>query len=548
TKAGASVGVLLALRPAGLSTPPPPPPPGTDPPPATDPPPPAPGTDPPPNPDPPPPPFGGGDPVLVGAGDIGDCANPTGSRATAALLDRIPGTVFTLGDNVYVDGTAREFRDCYDPTWGRHRARTRFAVAGNHDYNTDGAAGHFGYFGAAAGDPDRGYYDATVGSWHVIVLNSNCEEIGGCGAGSPQEQWLRGVLAASRAKCTVALWHHPAFSSATVHRAFPTLRPFWQALYDHGADVVLVASDHVYERFALQTPAGDSDAVFGVRQFTVGTGGRSHQSFKAALPNSEVRNGATYGVLRLALHADSYDWQFVPEEGKSFTDQGTAACHDAPPSPAPEPGPIVPVGSSNNSAKASKALTLPRPAGSRAGHVMLASVVTSDDDPITTAPDGWAKVRSDVVPGTLRQTIYAKVAQEAEPPSYTWTLDEREQLAGGITTYAGVDPVTPVETQAGAINQSKGTAISAPPITTLSSGARVVHFAAVNAEGTLRAPPGLALRWLTAAPVGATTDVLAASSDGRHPEPAPTPSFTATATEPGGRVAAVLAPPPGGVP
>jgi hypothetical protein len=311
TKAGPTIGVLLALRPGDAGSPPPPPPP-------------------PPVPDPAPVPPGTGDPVLVGAGDIAYCSDNSGARATAALLDGIPGTVFTLGDNAYGDGTPEEYQNCYEPTWGRHRARTAFAVAGNHDYNTPGAAGHYGYFGAAAGDPARGYYDAMLGTWHVIVLNSNCDAIGGCGAGSPQEQWLRSVLATNPAPCTIALWHHPTFSSGTIHRSFPTWQPFWQALYDHGADLVLVASDHLYERFGFQNPAGDADAAFGLRQFTVGTGGRGHQSFKAPLPNSEVRNGSTYGVLALTLHPDSYDWRFVPEAGGSFTDQGTSACHGAP--------------------------------------------------------------------------------------------------------------------------------------------------------------------------------------------------------------------------
>ena len=267
--------------------------------------------------------------VMVGAGDIGTCTG-NGDAATARLLDRIGGTVFTLGDNTYVDGTAKEFANCYGRTWGRHKRRTAFAVAGNHDYNTPGASAYFRYFGDAAGDPAKGYYSRTLGAWQVVVLNSNCDEIGGCHAGSPQERWLRKVLDESNARCTVALWHHPAFSSGTRHRSDPVYRPFWKALYDHGADVVLVASDHVYERFGLQTPAGNADSRFGLRQFTVGTGGRSHQAFRSPLPHSEVRNGQTYGVLKLTLAPDHYDWRFVPEKGKKFTDSGTTACHGAP--------------------------------------------------------------------------------------------------------------------------------------------------------------------------------------------------------------------------
>ncbi len=270
------------------------------------------------------------DPVLVGAGDIADCASE-GDEATAALVETIPGTVFTVGDNVYLGGSAEEFANCYDPTWGRFKDRT-MPAPGNHEYQSDPlASGYYGYFGAAAGDPAKGYYDYTLGSWHVIVLNSVCWSPGGCDVGSPQEQWLRGVLAASRAKCTVAIMHHARFSSGAEHGSTPTVQPLWQALYDHGADLVLSGHDHVYERFGLQTPAGLTDPVFGIRQLTVGMGGRDHRRLATLVaPHSEVRDATTFGVVKLTLHRDSYDWQFVPEAGKSFTDQGTGACHDAP--------------------------------------------------------------------------------------------------------------------------------------------------------------------------------------------------------------------------
>ena len=516
TKPGGGIGALLALRP-GVPAPPPPPT------------------------SPSPPPVPDGDPVLVGAGDIAACADNTGARATAALLDRIGGTVFTLGDNTYINGTAAEFRDCYEPNWGRHKARTAITVAGNHDYNTPGASGYYGYYGAAAGNPDKGYYDRTVGDWQVIVLNSNCEEIGGCGAGSPQERWLRGVLAASEARCTLTMWHEPAFSSATQHRAFPAFQPFWQALHDYGADVVLVASDHVYERFALQDPSGDADTDFGLRQFTVGTGGRSHQAFRTPLPNSEVRNGGTYGVLKLTLHSDSYDWEFVPEAGKTFTDSGNTACHGAPPAADPDPGPVVRIGSSSNAASVATSLTLGRPEGTDAGHLMAASVVTSDGTAAVTAPDGWNVLRSDAVPGMLRQTIYTKVAGPSEPPSYTWGLSKTSQVAGGVTTYAGVDTAQPVDAHDVTLNSSAGTAVTAPSITTTTSGARLIHFTAVNAEGTLVAPNGMVQGWLAAAPISKTTDALAASFDATEPDAGSTGSRTATATEPGARIAVLLA-------
>ena len=281
-------------------------------------------------------PPAGSDPVLVGAGDIASCSS-SGDEATAALLDRIPGTVFTTGDNVYDSGTTSEFADCYDPSWGRHKSRTRPA-AGNHEYATAGASPYFAYFGASAGDPGKGYYSYNLGAWHLVVLNSNCGSVGGCGAGSPQEQWLRQDLAANPAVCTAALWHHPLFSSGE-HGGNTSVRPLWQALYDYRADVVLNGHDHTYERFAPQNPTGSLDLARGIREFVVGTGGKSHYPISSSKPNSEVSNDDTFGVLKLSLHPTGYDWQFIPEAGKSFTDAGSAGCGDATqPSPTPPSG------------------------------------------------------------------------------------------------------------------------------------------------------------------------------------------------------------------
>jgi hypothetical protein len=266
------------------------------------------------------------DPVLVGAGDIASCSS-TGDEATANLLDGIAGTVVTLGDNAYDNGTAAEYTNCYGPTWGRHLART-MPSAGNHEYNTLNATGYYGYFGASAGDPSKGYYSYDRGAWHIIVLNSNssCTTIS-CAAGSAQETWLRADLAAHANVCTLAYWHHPRFNSGASHGNNTAVAPFWDALYQYGADVILNGHEHVYERFAPQTPAAVADPATGIRQFTVGTGGRSHYTFGTIQPNSEVRNATTYGVLKLTLHATSYDWQFVPVTGATFTDSGTGACH-----------------------------------------------------------------------------------------------------------------------------------------------------------------------------------------------------------------------------
>jgi hypothetical protein len=263
----------------------------------------------------------GSDPVLVGAGDIAACGRLADER-TAALLDWIGGVVFTVGDNVYPEGTPEEFRDCYDTSWGRHKARTR-PTAGNHDYVFEGAPGYFGYFGGLAGDPAAGYYSYDLGAWHVVALNSNCAVVA-CEAGSPQEQWLRADLAAHPAACTVAYWHHLRFGALGPD---PAIEAFWQALYEHGADVVLNGHRHIYERSAPQTPAGEADPVNGIRQFVAGTGGRGPGGDAIPSVNAEVLDGRTFGVLKLTLHPTSYDWEFVPIAGATFTDSGSATCH-----------------------------------------------------------------------------------------------------------------------------------------------------------------------------------------------------------------------------
>ena len=266
------------------------------------------------------------DPVLVGAGDIASCDDLAGAEATAKLIDKIPGTVFAAGDLAYPDGSDENFAKCYDPTWGRFKDRTRPAP-GNHEYHSDGASGYAHYFGAAAGDPKKGYYSYDLGAWHVIVLNSECDQVGGCDAASRQGQWLRHDLSQHHAACTLAYFHKPLFSSGIAHGNDPTMKPLWQALYDAGADVVINGHDHHYERFAPQDPEGNAEAQRGIREFVVGTGGKStHRSVGAPRPNSEVRNADTFGVLKLNLHATGYDWQFIPEAGKNFTDSGSGKC------------------------------------------------------------------------------------------------------------------------------------------------------------------------------------------------------------------------------
>jgi hypothetical protein len=264
------------------------------------------------------------DHTLVAAGDIVDCNLP-GSEATAKLLDNIPGTVLPIGDLAYPDGSDANFK-CYDKTWGRHKKRTRPAP-GNHEYHTPGAAGYFKYFGSAAGSPGHAYYSFDLGNWHIISLDSQCSVIGGCQKGSPEEQWLSSDLKKHSGTCILAFWHVPLFSSGAEHGNGPQMKAFWDDLYAAGADVVLNGHDHDYERFAPQDPEGAADTAHGIREFVVGTGGKSQRAFRDPLPTTEVRSSSTFGVLKIDLHDQGYDWKFIPVEGGQFTDSGSGNCH-----------------------------------------------------------------------------------------------------------------------------------------------------------------------------------------------------------------------------
>ena len=279
-----------------------------------------------------------GDPVIAAAGDIAcdpadenfnggaGTANACRMKATSdLLLEMNLAAVLPLGDLQYGDGALPKFLQSYAVTWGRLKSITRPAP-GNHDYGVAKASGYFGYFGAAAGDPSKGYYSYNMGAWHLIALNSNCDEVGGCGAGSPQELWLKADLAAHPAACTLAYWHHPRFSSGP-HGSDRSYDAFWRDLYQAGADVVLIGHDHDYERFAPQDPAAAADAARGIRQFVVGTGGANHYTLEARQPNSEIFNVNAFGVLVLTLHPKGYDWKFVPLPGTTFSDSGRADCH-----------------------------------------------------------------------------------------------------------------------------------------------------------------------------------------------------------------------------
>jgi calcineurin-like phosphoesterase family protein len=278
----------------------------------------------------------GGAPVIAAAGDIacdpsnGDFAGGNGvagackQRSTADLLGSRPlAAVLALGDSQYENATASGYARSFDPSWGRFKSLIRPAV-GNHEYLSGGAGPYFDYFGAAAGPRSAGYYSYDIGDWHLVSLNSNCSKAGGCGAGSPQELWLRADLAAHPARCTLAYWHHPRFSSGP-HGSTSEMAPIWAVLVEGGADVVLSGHDHDYERFAPLDAGGKPDAK-GVREFVVGTGGRSHYGIRKPITGSEVHNDQTFGVLNLTLRPTGYDWRFVPIAGSSFGDAGSADC------------------------------------------------------------------------------------------------------------------------------------------------------------------------------------------------------------------------------
>jgi 3',5'-cyclic AMP phosphodiesterase CpdA len=268
--------------------------------------------------------------VVVAAGDIAVCRTE-GDEATAKLVEGIEGaTVLTLGDNAYPDGSAEDLEECYEPTWGQFKNRTK-PVPGNHEYHTEGASAYFDYFGKAAGDPDEGYYSYELGSWHIVALNSNCGEAEiRCSPSSTQVRWLEEDLAANADEeggCTLAYMHHPRFSSGEEHGSYETIEPMWEALYEAGAEVVLSGHEHNYERFAPQDPSGKADPERGIRQFVVGTGGgASDYPILEPLPNSEVQNDETYGVLKLTLRPKGYEWRYLSAEGGEFTDSGSARC------------------------------------------------------------------------------------------------------------------------------------------------------------------------------------------------------------------------------
>jgi len=267
--------------------------------------------------------------VLLAAGDIAECDHQ-GDEATANILARYPSaTIAALGDLAYQHGTPEEFSQCYGPSWGKFKGRTK-PTTGNHDEATKNAQGYWDFFGSRGGPYDRYYYSYDLGAWHVVVLNSDCWRVGGCDPADPQAEWLRRDLERHPALCTLAYWHRPPFSSGRYGAPKDTrrVRPLWRVLYGEGVDVLLTGHEHSYERFAPMNAEGQRNDARGVRLFVVGTGGGNLREFKYdPLPTTEVRQHDTWGVLKLDLKPTGYNWKFLPVAGGSFADSGSGACN-----------------------------------------------------------------------------------------------------------------------------------------------------------------------------------------------------------------------------
>lgn len=249
--------------------------------------------------------------------------------ASQVAVDQRPAAVLILGDLCHTP-SANCFDNYFRPSWGRLFSITH-PVTGNHEYLVAGAGYYFDYWNGVgnadgpAGNRSQGYYSYDLGAWHIIALNSQCSQAGGCNSGSAQYTWLQQDLQSHPNKCTLAYYHIPVFSSGG--RANNNMKQIYTLLYNNNVEVVLNGHDHIYERFAPQDPNGLADPARGIREFIAGTGGANHTSISSIQPNSEIRNTDTFGALKITLHPSSYTWQFVPVAGKTFTDSGTTSCH-----------------------------------------------------------------------------------------------------------------------------------------------------------------------------------------------------------------------------
>ncbi len=392
----------------------------------------------------------GPDPVFVGVGDIASCA-VTEDTLTGNIMQGIEGYVWTTGDNVYDNGLASEYANCYATTpWGSLNptpwggpsvfSRTR-PVPGNHDWgtgNTENLNGYFGYFGPNATDANgQSYYsyDIPGSNWHIVNLDSECQLVpGGCAAGSPQELWLKADLAANSTKNVIALWHKPRYSSGATN--YQALQALWDDLYAAGVDLALNGHDHIYERTAPMrsgaTPASPpvSDPQYGITLITAGTGGEGHHGLATPLPTSEVRTDQAFGILKLTLHATTFDWEFLPIDGETFTDSGTRAVHPAPPGP--------------NSAPVAAADAYVTPLNTQlnvAAPGVLVNDTDADTDPLTAVLD------TDVTHGSLTLNpdgsfTYSPTAGYTGPDSFTYHANDGAADSNIVTVSLSVGMAT----------------------------------------------------------------------------------------------------------
>ena len=455
--------------------------------------------------------FTTNDPVIIGSGDIAGCGSSDGDAETAAVLAANPDAlVYALGDLAYPNGQPSEYRDCYHPTWGAHKARTR-PTPGGHDLETvsGGPPAGTGYrdyfqqqleqFGPTATDLTKLYYSYDVGTWHVVMLNAGCYyETPGCDP-TAMEQWFRDDLDAHPATCTVAMWHDPRFSSGNIHGDQGFIQPLWSIAYEKGVDVVLNGHEHDYERFAPMDANGALDTKYGVRQFVVGTGGYYLYGLGTRKATSEVWDNSGYGVLKLTLRAGAYDWKFLPVAGKSFTDSGSRACHE--PRPKPTGGPQVRSSASASANQGVSTLSIPKPAGTQEGDLLLG--VVSHQGGSTrdmTPPTGWTAVpNADIYEGgNARIHAWWKVAGASEPSSYGFTVTGGTSWssAGGVMAITGANLMSPIETAGGlSTGSTTTTKLTAPALTTTKPNTLLVYGGAVNQPATFTPPQFYSEQW-----------------------------------------------------
>jgi hypothetical protein len=523
----------------------------------------------------------GADPVIAAAGDYGcDPLSPSYNnldgtanggecqqKATSNLLvDGNFSAVLALGDQHYC-GSLPEYQQAYDPTWGRVKSITH-PIPGNHEYLTSsgstptvgcdssnaGAAGYFNYFGSAAGTPGQGWYSFDVGTWHLIALNSNCSDVGGCIPTSPQGVWLAADLAAHANQCILAYWHIPLFSSGG--RAAQNGYWLWQQLYAAHADVVLDGHDHIYERFAQQDASGVADPN-GIREFIVGTGGANHTSIATVAANSEVRDTTTFGVLALTLHAGSYDWTFEPAVG-TFTDSGSASCHNAGSTPSPSSSPSASAsGSPAPTPSASPTVTPsapPNPSPSSGGSVTFTPVADSYVDASTpTATHGTlTSLRVDgspVVRSYLRFSVGGIAGAVTRATLRVWA--NTSQTTGydvysvadntwGESTIASANSPPFGPTRLGSSGKIAAGTWTSVDVTSAVAGNGTISFGLSTANSTAISlssregpqPPQLVIVWSgsgpSTSPTSPPTNPPATAPPTASPSPSPTPAPSAS--------------------